>query len=81
MLLVFLIISFVTAQTSLMKRLLFGILSNHSSLLLSMFRKLCDPSMVTFCKDGGSQLLTGLGFVQFSLNNGKLDLHWEKITL
>ena len=34
------------------------------------YRKLCDPGLLTFCKEGGTQLLTGLAFQQFTLNNG-----------
>lgn len=37
-------------------------------------RALCDPNMLTFCKEGGTQLLEGLDFDQFSINNSKLML-------
>lgn len=32
-------------------------------------RALCDPKMLTFCKEGGTQLLEGLDFDKFSINN------------
>lgn len=32
---------------------------------------MCDPKMLTFEKDGGSQLLEGLTYAQFTLNNRK----------
>lgn len=33
------------------------------------YKKLCDPALLTFCKEGGTQLLTGLDFDQFTLSN------------
>lgn len=36
---------------------------------------MCDSNLLTFDKDGSSQLLEGLNFAQFTLNNCK----WERL--
>lgn len=34
-------------------------------------RKMCAPSLLTFDKNGGSQLLEGLDFARFTLNKSE----------
>lgn len=43
----------------------------YQSLLVIKCRALCDPNMLKFCKEGGTQLLEGLDFDHFSINNSK----------
>lgn len=33
------------------------------------YKSLCDASLLTFCEEGGKQLLTGCDFAEFTLNN------------
>ena len=47
----------------------------HYNMIVSYCRKLCSSELLTFCKEGGTQLLQGLEFSKWTLANSKHTSH------